>query len=146
MKKFEIKETSLEEALKVFPKIVEFNRTEAGTIEFCNNKIKDLDYLILSAYVNNQNVGYFIAYEKDRNFYCWVVGVDPNYRRIGILTEMMKIFEEYAKKQGYNKLTLKTMNNKREMLNYIVKNNWNFVQIIAKENILDNEILLEKTI
>ena len=146
MKNFIIKETSLEEALKVFPKIVEFDRKEAGTVEFCNNKLKDLDTLFLSAYVEDKNVGYLIAYDKKDSFHCWVSGVDPNYRRKGIHTEMMNKFELYAKKHGYNKVTLKTMNNKREMLSYMVKNNWNFTKVIPKTDIMENEILLEKKI
>ena len=146
MKDFIVKKVSLEESLKVFPKIVEFDRKEAGTVEFCNNKINGLDNIILSAYVDEESVGYLISYEKNGDFYCWVVGVDPKYRRKGILTSMMNIFEEYAKKEGYSKITLKTLNNKREMLSYLVKNNWNFTKVIVKNNILENEILLEKTL
>ena len=144
MEKFIVKKTSLEESLKVFPKIVEFNRKEYGTVEYCNNRIKDIDNLILSAYVDEENVGYLIGYEKEGALYCWVAGVEPKYRRKGILTAMMKEFEAYAKKQGYKKMTLKTMNDKREMLSYMVKNNWNFIEVIPSEIIIENEILLEK--
>lgn len=146
MSNFIIKETNLEEALKIFPKIVEFDRKEAGKADYCNNRLKNLDNIILASYVENIIVGYLIGHEKEGNFYCWVVGVDPNYRRKGIFTAMMKKFEEYAKKQGYKKVTLKTLNNKREMLNYMVKNNWNFIKIYPKDNVRENEILLEKEI
>ena len=59
-----IKETTLEESLKVFHKIPEWDRPEAGTVEFCEKQINRRKSLILSAYVNNENVGYLIAYEK----------------------------------------------------------------------------------
>lgn len=141
-----IKETSLAESLKVFSKIPEWDRPEAGTIEFCENKIDNHKSLILSAYVKEENVGYLIAYEKNDAFYCWVVAVAPNYRRRGILTSMMEIFENYAKENNYKKVTLKTVNNKREMLSYLIKNGWNFIEIKTKNTVILNEILVEKDI
>ena len=141
-----IKETSLEESLKVFCKIPEWDRPEAGEVDFCEKQINGRKSLVLSAYVNDHNVGYLIAYEKNNTFYCWVAAIDPNYRRIGILTKMMNIYEDYAKNNHYKKLTLKTINNKRAMLCYLVKNHWKFVEVIKKDNIDLNEILVEKEI
>lgn len=147
MKEIVIKEVSLEEALKVFPKIKEWNRPEAGTIEYCNKRIENSEHhLILAAYIGGENVGYLIGYEKKCNFYCWVVAVEEKYRRIGILTKMMDIFENRAKQLGYGKITLKTLNNKREMLSYLVKNKWNFTDIIKNKNVIQNEIVAEKKI
>lgn len=146
MENITIKEVTLKEALKVYLKIKEFDRPEAGTVEYCNNRIKGVNHIVLAAYINNENVGYLIAYDKDGNFYCWVAAVDEKYRRKGILTKMMKIYEEFAKNHNYTKLTLKTVNDKREMLSYLVKNNWNFVGIITNENVVKNEILVEKEI
>ena len=59
---------------------------------------------------------------------------------------MMSIYEEFAKNNNYKKFTLKSVNNKRAMLSYLVKNNWNFVEVIKKDNININEILVEKEI
>lgn len=146
MKDIVIKEVNLEEALKVFKKIKEWDRPEAGTVEYCNKKIGNLKHIILAAYADNENVGYLIGYDKDNSFYCWVAAVDENYRRMGILTRMMNIFEDYARQSGYSKVTLKTLNNKREMLSYLVKNNWNFTDIIKNEKVLLNEIIAEKKI
>ncbi len=42
--------------------------------------------------------------------------------------------------------SLDTLNNKREMLSYLVKNNWNFADIIKKNDIVLNEIEAEKKI
>ena len=38
-------------------------------------RIYNRDSLILSAYVNEDNVAYLIAYEKNNCFYCWVAAV-----------------------------------------------------------------------
>ena len=139
-----VKETSIEEALKVFGKISEFDRPEYGTVEFFKERIDNKDCLILSAYAHEDIVGYFIAYEKDDSFYCWLAAVEPKYRKNGILTKMMNIYEEYARNNEYINLTIKTGNNKREMLSYLVKNNWNFVEVIPGEKLEDNEIILKK--
>lgn len=100
----------------------------------------------MAAYAENENIGYLIGYDKNNSFYCWVAAVEEKYRRRGILTQMMDIFENYAKELGYSKVTLKTLNNKREMLSYLVKNNWNFTDIIKNENVIQNEIIAEKEI
>lgn len=102
--------------------------------------------LILGSYVNDEIIGYLLAYEKNNSFYCWITAVDKRYRRRGILTEMMNHFIEHAKRLGYKKVTLKTLNNKREMLSYIVKNNWNFTDIIKSKNVCLNELRAEKEI
>ncbi len=143
MKNYIIKEVKLEEALKVFNKIKEWDRPEAGTLEYCFNRIGTSKHIILAAYYNDENIGYLIGYEKDNSFYCWVVAVVEEHRRKGVFTEMMNIFKNRAKDLGYNKVTLKTLNNKREMLSYLVKDNWNFISIEENENPLFNEINVE---
>lgn len=146
MKDVIVKEVCLEEALKVFPRIEEWDRPEAGTIEYCSDRIGNSKNIILGAYINNEIIGYLIGYEKEKSFYCWLAAVDKRYRRMGILTKMMNILENYARELGYNKVTLKTLNNKREMLSYLIKNNWNFSDIIKNNNIILNEIIAEKDI
>lgn len=146
MNKIVVKETELKEALRVFPKIVEFDRKEAGTVEYCENKIENNKNLILAAYVNDDIAGYLIAYEKNNSFYCWCAAVSPQYRRLGILTSMMQKYEDFAKANKINKLTIKTVNDKRQMLAYLVKNNWNFTEVIENSEVIKNEIRLEKNI
>ena len=141
-----VKETTLKESLKIFNKIPEFDRHEYGTVEYCKKRINNRDNLILSAYANEDNVAYLIAYEDNKSFYCWVAAVEPSFRQKGILSKMMKIYEDYAKKNNYKEISIKTDNNKREMLNYLVKNNWYFVDVIKNCDLKNNEILLKKEI
>ena len=144
MENIVIKEVQLGEALKVFPKIIEFDRKEAGTVDYCKERIGNSICLILAAYVNNDNAGYLIAYEKESDFYCWCVGVSPEFRRLGLLSKMMEEYEDFAKKHNFNKVTIKTVNDKRAMLAYLVKNNWYFTEVLEKNDITKNEIRLEK--
>lgn len=145
MKDYVIKEVDLKEALKVYPKIDEWDRPEASKVDYCDKHMSD-KRLILGAYINDEIIGYLLAYEKNNSFYCWITAVDKKYRRMGILTDMMNLFIERAKKLNFKKVTLKTVNNKREMLSYIVKNNWYFTDIIRNQDVRLNEIRVEKEI
>ena len=72
-----------------------------------------------------------------------MAGVDNNYRRLGALTALMNYQMNWAKKKGYNKLKIRTRNNRREMLSFLVKNGFNFVSVEQRDNITENRINLE---
>lgn len=59
---------------------------------------------------------------------------------------LMNYQEEWAKKRGYTKIKIKTRNNRREMLHYLVKCGFCFYRVEEQENIGENRILLEKQI
>ena len=83
-------------------------------------------------------------FQDNKNiFYCWMAGVIPQYRKSGVLTAMMEYLKNWSKEQGYKNLRIKTRNTRREMLSFLVKNNFNFYEIEAQENIRDNRICLE---
>lgn len=55
----------------------------------------------------------------------------------------MEYLKNWSKEQGYKNLRIKTRNTRREMLSFLVKNNFNFYEIVAQEKIRDNRICLE---
>ncbi len=140
-----VEETDIKDILKVHPNIVEFDDPNAPASFFLERYQKE-KHLVIAAYFNQEPIGYMIGYEKEANgsFYCWLAGVDYRYRRIGALTKMFDYFLEWSKKEGYQKITIKTRNDKRDMLSYLVKSGWNFTRIEEKENILNNGIYLVK--
>lgn len=75
-----------------------------------------------------------------------MAGVAVNYRRLGILTQLMDYQINWAKDKGYHTLKIKTRNNSREMLSFLVRNGFYFTDIETKENIKDNRINLQKDI
>lgn len=75
-----------------------------------------------------------------------MTGVDPRFRRMGILRELMAYQEKWAKGHGYKKITIKTRNNRREMLAYVVKAGFDFVGVEVRERVEENRIMLEKEI
>ncbi|MBN1386167.1 GNAT family N-acetyltransferase [Candidatus Woesearchaeota archaeon] len=83
---------------------------------------------------------------KDGSFYCWMTGVKPEYRGKGVLKLMMDHLMKWAKKEGYKSIKIKTRNNRREMLAYLVKYGWNILEIDDRGSVEENRIISEKEI
>lgn len=144
----EIKEVNIEEVLKVHKNIPEFYDVIPEK-EYFENRYKGREKLIIVAYYDGIPVGYIIGYDKfhdNESFYCWMTGVDVNYRRLGILTQLMDYLTNWAKNKGYSILKIKTRNNRREMLSFLIRNGFYFTDVEIKENIKDNRINLQKDI
>jgi GNAT superfamily N-acetyltransferase len=104
------------------------------------------NFHLLIAYVDKKAVGFKLGYELDSfNFYSWLGGVLPEYRDLGIATDLMKAQHEWCRKQGYRKVQTKTVNKYKEML---ILNLQNGFEVIGTH--LSNEggfkIVLEKTL
>ncbi len=142
-----IKETILEKALKVHKNVPEFEDTNPSK-EIFENRYQNAEKLIIVAYYQQKPIGYMIGYDKFRdnkeNFYCWMAGVDFRYRRMGALKGLMKYQEDWAREKGYQNLRIKTRNNRREMLSFLVKNKFYFVSVEGQEKIENNRINLVK--
>ena len=143
-KNITFKEVPIEEAVKVNATIVEFDAPYQK--DYFEDRYKGKDKLIIVAYVDDLPAGYIVGYDKfgDRSFYCWMAGVNPKFRKLGLLKAMMDYEDKWAKEKGYNKIKIKTRNNRREMLAYLVKYGFSFTEVVQHPNIDDNRILLEK--
>jgi len=144
MNNITIKEVPIEEAVKVNATIIEFDAPYQK--DYFEDRYKDKDKLIIVAYVDDQPAGYIVGYDKfeDGSFYCWMTGVNPKFRKLGLLKTLMDYEDKWAKEKGYNKIKIKTRNNRREMLAYLVKYGFFFTEVVQNKNIDDNRILLEK--
>lgn len=142
----EVKEVTIEEAIEVHKNITEFYETEPKK-EYFENKYKNSEHIVIVAYLDKNPIGYMIGYDKFKDnknsFYCWMAGVDNRYRRKGALKALMNYQINWAKAKGYKNLKIKTRNYRREMLNFLVKNNWFFTSVDAQDNIEENRINLE---
>jgi ribosomal protein S18 acetylase RimI-like enzyme len=138
----EVKEVTIDEALEVHKKVSEFQDEPK---EYFTSRYEGKNPLIIVAYYNNIPAGYIIGYDKfnDESYYCWMAGVDNNYRRIGALSKMIEYLIEWMKKNNYKALKIKTRNNRREMLSFLVKKGFNFTNIEEREKLEDNRICLE---
>jgi GNAT superfamily N-acetyltransferase len=74
-------------------------------------------FLLLTAFIDDKAVAFKLGYENDpREFYSWLGGVIPDYRGLGIASDLMKHQHEWCRKQGYKKIQTKTLNSFRDML------------------------------
>ena len=142
-----VREVPIDEAVKVNRNVIEFDGKDTKAEDF-ERRYQDKDKLIIVAYYENIPIGYIIGYDRDNDgsFYCCMAGVDNNYRRLGVLTALMNYQMNWAKKNGYNKLKIRTRNNRREMLSFLVKNGFNFVSVEQRDNITENRINLEHSL
>ena len=142
-----VREVPIDEAVKVNRNVIEFDGKDTKAEDF-ERRYQDKDKLIIVAYYKNIPIGYIIGYDRDNDgsFYCWMAGVDNNYRRLGVLTTLMNYQMNWAKNKGYNKLKIRTRNNRREMLSFLVKNDFNFVSVEQRDDITENRINLEHSL
>lgn len=141
----EIKETSIDEVVEVNKTIVEF---DPHSRRYFEDRYRGKVTLITVAYVDGQPAGYLVGYDRfdDGSFYCWMVGVNPVFRKRGVLKALMNYQETWVRKRGYTKIRIKTRNSLREMLAYLVKYGFYLVEVIQYPSIEDNRILLEKNV
>jgi len=142
-----IKEVSIKDVLDIHKKIPEFRETPADKL-LGAERYKGKKTLFLAAYIGKKPVGYMTAYDRfaDKSFYCWMTGVIPEYRNHGVLSAMMNYLFKWAGLNQFSKIKLKTRNERREMLAYLVKRGFFFTSIEAREDVKDNRILLERHI
>lgn len=73
-------------------------------------------YHFAAAHVEGKAVGFKLGYEHDaREFYSWLGGVNPEYRGLGIATDLMHCQHHWCRREGYEKIQTKTQNRFREM-------------------------------
>jgi len=141
-----IKEATIEEVVKISATIVEFDNPYPKS--YFEERYGDKDKLIIVAYLDDKPAGYIVGYDKfnDSSFYCWMAGVNPDFRGKGVLKALMDYQDKWAKAKGYNKIKIKTRNNRREILAYLVKYGFYFIELKEYPDIKENRILLEKNI
>lgn len=141
-----VKEGDIETVVQISAKIVEFDMLYDS--QYYAERIAGKESCVLVAYSEDVPVGFIVAYDKDDDgsFYCWMAGVDPQFRRMGVLSALMRYLNSWAKKRQYTKIRIKTRNNRREMLAYLIKEGYYCIEVETYPHISDNRILFEKDI
>ncbi|MBI4037959.1 GNAT family N-acetyltransferase [Candidatus Curtissbacteria bacterium] len=141
-----VSKISLVMAVDISNKVPEFG--EKYTEGFYKNRISGKDNLVIGGFVEEKLAGAIVGYCRydDGSFYCWMAGVDPRFRGKGVFKAMMDYLEKWSIQKGYKSIKVKTRNNKREMLSYLLKYGYNFLEVEKKSKVGDFRILLEKII
>lgn len=141
-----VKEGDIETVVQISAKIIEFDRPYDSW--YFAERIAGKESCILVAYSDNVPAGFIVAYDKDddSSFYCWMAGVDPQFRRMGVLSALMRYLNSWAKKRQYTKIRIKTRNNRREMLAHLVKEGYYCIEVETYPQPSDNRILFEREV
>ncbi|MBU2213529.1 GNAT family N-acetyltransferase [Patescibacteria group bacterium] len=143
-----IKFVPISEVLAVIDLVPEFDESKHQREQEYQKRIANKDPLIVVVFIDKKPAGFLIAYDKysDGSYYCWRTGVIPEFRRKGVFSALMSEFTKVAKEKGYSTMKIITRNNRREMLTYLVKEGWCFIEMIPKETVEDSRMLLMKKI
>ena len=121
--KFDFHLGTIDEVLEVDTQIPEFDgRTTANKLMA---KLTGKVHLILIASHNKKPIAYKIGYEvSDIEFYSWLGGVDPNYRKKGVATKLREQQESWALNHGYSAISVKSMNQYQAMLQLLISSGY----------------------
>lgn len=139
----EIFESKIEDAERIDELIPEFDPLY---IQKNIRKLENSKTLILSASISKKDAGYAICYDRynDGSTYLWLLGVVPEAREHGVMNALMQYIYNWAKKEGYKSIKVKTQNFRKAMLIALIKNGFNFLEVEDSEDINTSKILLEK--
>lgn len=114
---------TITDVLAVDAQIPEFDgRTTANKLM---NKLANKANLILIASHNDKPVAYKVGYAlSSTEFYSWLGGVCPKYRKQGVATELRKRQELWALENGYSSICVKSMNQYQAMLQLLISSGY----------------------
>jgi len=94
--------------------------------------------LLLSALIKNKIVGFVICYRKSPDIlHIWNVGIDEEYRRMGIWNNLYNEILDWAKQKNYKYVSLNTYKQKfPNMFTFAIKNNF----VLDSEEVVDNTV------
>lgn len=103
--------------------------------------------LLLIAQVQKQPVGFALGFElKPNTFYCWLIGVLPDYRRAGVASQLMEALAAWARDNGYHWIRFECYNHQRPMLRLAISQGYDIVGIRWDTDADANLIILEQNI
>ncbi|WP_318433740.1 GNAT family N-acetyltransferase [Photobacterium leiognathi] len=141
----QIREASVEEALEVLHRIVEF--AAPISLTELTARLANKSALILVAENQQQLVGVKIGYALDKQvFYSWLGGVLPAGRGHGVAQALLEAQEAWVIDQGYQQLTVKSRNRFPAMVRLLMRNGYLIEDIEKKEGVLDYRLHFRKAL
>jgi hypothetical protein len=97
----------------------------------------------LLVYDQNQLVGFKLGYQVDEaRFYSWHGAVRPEYRELGLASELMRMQHEWCKAQNYKVIESRTRNQFKQMIRLDLASGFEIVGTVLDQKGV--KIILEK--
>ena len=124
--KYSVEEGTIEEAKSVHAQMPEFEYPQDEIESRLGGKFP---FILVAKGQDSQLIGYLISYNRynDGSLYCWIAGVIPSFRRQGVLRELMRQQELFAKEKQFSSLKIKTMQKFPAMISFLKKDGYRLI-------------------
>jgi len=101
--------------------------------------------LVMVAAVDGEPVGFTLGFElKPSVYFSWLYGVLPDYRRVGIGSQLMHAVHAWAAEHGYEAVRLECHNDHRAMLHMCIEHRYDVLGVRWDPDRGANLVLFEK--
>ena len=102
---------------------------------------------VLLAMLDEQHVGFVVGFElMPTTYFTWLCGVAPDFRRLGIATQLMQAEEAWSRDNGYQTMRFECQNQHRPMLHAAISEGYDLVGIRWDTTTGNNVVIFEKDI
>jgi GNAT superfamily N-acetyltransferase len=103
--------------------------------------------LLLVANVDKRPVGFATGFElKPTVFFAWLMGVHPDFRRLGIASQLHEAQVQWALDHGYQWMRMECHNAHRAILHMAIQTGFNIVGVRWDPDRQENLVIFEKTL
>jgi len=97
------------------------------------------------ALLDERHVGFTVSYElRPAVYFCWLCGVLPDARRLGVATQLMQALEAFVLDNDYSIIRFECQNQHRPMLHLAITEGYDLIGIRWDTAISANVAILEK--
>jgi GNAT superfamily N-acetyltransferase len=103
--------------------------------------------LVMLASLDERPVGFFLGFElKPTVYFAWLFGVLPEFRRVGVASQMMDAMQDWVAQHGYAGIRIECQNQHRPMLHMAIHQGYDVVGIRWDPDRGHNLVIFEKSL
>lgn len=130
--------TTIEESHLIYQKMPEFSEI-INLDEMTERAGKN--FLSLAYIFKGEKIAFKLGYaESNEQFYSWLGGVLPGYRKSGIAGELIAAQECWAIEQGFKLIRVRSMNRFPSMMRLLISSGYHIESVILGESFETNKI------